>query len=334
MQLYAMEAETIVGSAPEPDQTGNSGKSIYTFVISWFGKHDNANRIAKAVVPASNSVTVVYSDPGGNLSRKFFCPSIERPNDSFFSDKFRACIDSCDADIILIIHADCQCDHWHKIPAHCKRTIEENPDIGVWAPMIDFSDWGLERTEIDKIPDSSFSIVAQTDGIVVGLTRQIVDRMRKVNLANNVYGWGIDLMYNYYTYSIGKISVVDRSLFVRHPDRTQYSTEAAFAEQREFMKQLTPAERTQSAQLDAIVGLRDRIGEARTKDPTAAADAKRELALLRQRILRGENAAKTQTLMRFFETVRLWIVELRGDEWDRGRRRLLFKHFWAYARRP
>ena len=100
------------------------------------------------------------------------------------------------------------------------------------------------------------------------------------------------------------------------------------------MKQLTPAERTQSAQLDAIVGLRDRIGEARTKDPTAAADAKRELALLRQRILRGENAAKTHTLMRFFETVRLWIVELRGDEWDRGRRRLLFKHFWAYARRP
>ena len=54
------------------------------------------------------------------------------------------------------------------------------------------------------------------------------------------------------------------------------------------MKQLTPAERTQSAQLDAIVGLHDRIGEARTKDPTAAADAKRELALLRQRILGGE----------------------------------------------
>jgi hypothetical protein len=334
MQLYATEAETIVDSAPEPDQTGNSGRSIHTFVISWFGKHDNADRIAKAVISASNSVTVVYSDPGGNLSRKFFCPSIERPNDSFFSDKFRACIDSCDADIILIIHADCRCDHWHKIPAHCKRAIEQNPDIGVWAPLIDFSDWGLERTEIDRIPDSSFSVVAQTDGIVVGLTRQIVDRMRRVNLANNVYGWGIDLMYNYYAYSIGKIAVVDRSLFVRHPFQTQYSTEAALAEQCEFMKQLTPAERTQSAQLDAIVRLHDRIGEARTKDPTAAADAKRELALLKQRILRGENAAKTHTLMRFFETVRLWIVELRSDGWDRSRRRLLFKHFWAYARRP
>ena len=148
--------------------------------------------------------------------------------------------------------------------------------------------------------------------------------MRKVNFANNIYGWGIDLMYNYYTYSIGKVSVVDRSLFVRHPDRTQYSTEAAFAEQCEFMKQLTPAERIQSAQLDAIVRLHDWIGEARTKDPTAAADAKRELALLKRRILRGDNAANTQTLMRFFETVRLWIVELRGDGRDRSRRRLLF----------
>ena len=91
------------------------------------------------------------------------------------------------------------------------------------------------------------------------------------------------------------------------------------------MKQLTPAERTQSAQLDAIVRLHDRIGEARTKDPMAAADARRELALLKQRILRGENAAKTtHTLIRFFETVRLWIVELRGDGRDRSRRRLLF----------
>ena len=65
-------------------------------------------------------------------------------------------------------------------------------------------------------------------------------------------------------------------------------------------------------------------GRRGPKIPTTAADAKRELALLKQRILRGENVAKTHTLMRFFETVRLWIVELRGDGRDRSRRRLLF----------
>jgi hypothetical protein len=334
MQASATEAKIIVDSPPEPDQARNSGKSLHTFVISWSGKHDNAERIAKAVVPTSNSVTVIYSDPNRDLSIEFLCPSIKRPNNFFFSDKFQACIDSCDADIILIIHADCHCDHWREIPERCKHTIEQNPDIGVWAPRIDFSDWRLERTEIAKIPDSSFSIVAQTDGIVVGLTRQIVDRMRKVNLTNNVYGWGIDLLFNCYTYSIGKISVVDRSIFVRHPATTEYSTESAFAEQCEFVKQLTPAERTQSALLDEIVHLHDRIKEAGTKDPTAAADAKRELALLSQRILGGENAAKTHRPMRFLESVRLWFVDLWGDGWNRSRRRLLFKHFWAYARRP
>jgi hypothetical protein len=333
MQPLATEAETIVNSAPERDRAGRSRKSIHTFVISWFGKHDNAAKIAKAVAPASNSVTVVYSDPDRNLSRKFSCPSIRRPNDLFFSDKFQACIDSCEADIILIIHADCHCDHWYKVPEHCKRAVEQIPDIGVWAPLIDFNDWGIQRTEIDKIPNSPFSIVAQTDAIVVGLTRQIVDRMRKVNLTDNMYGWGIDLMYNYYTYSVGKISVVDRSLFVRHPRGTEYSMEAATTELCEFVKQLTPAERIQSALLDAIVRLRDRIKEEGAKDPTVAADAKRKLALLRQRILGGENVMKTRTLMRISETLRFWFADLWDDGWDR-RRRLGFKHVWAYLQRP
>lgn len=288
MRLIATEVETTLDSAPEPDQAGNSVKSIHAFVISWFGKHDNAERIVKAVAPTSNSVTVVYSDPVRNLSRKFSCLSIKRPNNFFFSDKFQACIDSCDADIMLIIHADCHCNQWHKVPEHCKRAVEQIPNIGVWAPRIDFSDWALERTEIGKIPDSPFSIVAQTDGIVVGLTRQIVDRMRTVNLDNNIYGWGTDLMWNCYTYSIGRISVVDRSIFVHHPYGTEYSTEDASAELCEFMKQLTPAERIQSTLLNEIVRLRDRIKEAGIKDPAIAADAKRELALLSQRISGGE----------------------------------------------
>jgi hypothetical protein len=333
MQLLATEAETIVNSAPEPDQSGNSGRSIHTFVISWFGKHENAARIAKAVASTSSSVTVVYSDPDRNLSRKFSCPSIRRPNDLFFSDKFQACIDSCDADIILIIHADCHCDHWYKVPERCKRAFEQIPNIGVWAPLIDFNDWGVQRTEIDKIPNSPFSIVAQTDAIVFGLTRKIVDRMRKANLGGNIYGWGIDLMYNYYTYSVGKISVVDRSLFVHHPRGTEYLMEAATAELCEFVKQLTPAERTQSALLDAIVRLRDRIKEAGTKDPTVTAHDKRELALLSRRILSGENSAKTRALMRISETIRFWFADLWGDGRDRGRR-LAFKHVWAYLQRP
>ena len=34
------------------------------------------------------------------------------------------------------------------------------------------------------------------------------------------------------------------------------------------------------------------------------------------------------------EALRFWIVDLWGDGWDRHRRRLLFRHFWAYLRHP
>ena len=217
---------------------------------------------------------------------------------------------SCDADILLLIHADCDCDNWSEIPERCRRAVEENPNIGVWTPLIEFTDWGLDRTEIKKIPNSSLSIVVQTDAVVFGLTRVIADRMRKANLRKNIYGWGTDFMFNYYTYSLGEISVVDRSLLVRHPLGSKYSGEVATAQLIEFLKQLTPAEKAQSALLDAVVRLHDRIQEAGARDPAAVADAKRELAQLRQRILGAENHVNESMLTRASETARFWFVDL------------------------
>ena len=259
-------AETIGCSALDPDPVCPSKKSLHTFVISWFGKHDNAERIVRAVSSTSDYVSVVYSDPDSKLAPQFSCPAIRRSNDLFFGDKFRARIDSRDADIILLIHADCNCDNWSAIPESCRRAVDEIDNIGVWAPLIDFNYWSIDRTEIDRIPNSPFSIVAHTDAIVVGLTRQIVDRMRKANLERNVYGWGIDPMFNYYTYSIGMISVVDNSLLVRHPVATEYSWDAATTQQVEFLKQLTSAERAHPDLLDAVVRLRNTIKEVGTKD--------------------------------------------------------------------
>jgi hypothetical protein len=327
-------AELFVSSGPKSEGERKYKNSIHTFVISWFGKHENAESIVKAVTQTSTYVSVIYSDPNINVLPQFSCQAIRRPNDLFFADKFRACLESCDADILLLIHADCDCDNWSEIPERCRLAIEENPDIGVWSPLIDFTDWGLDRTEIKKIPESSLSIVVQTDAVVFGLTRVVADRMRKANFRKNIYGWGTDLMFNYYTYSLGEISVVDRNLLVRHPLGSKYSIEVATAQLIEFLKQLTPAEKAQSALLDAVVRLHERIREAGTKDPAAVAQAKRELAQLRQRILGEENHVNESMLTRSSETARFWCVDLWGDGWDRHRRRLLFKHFRAYLLRP
>ncbi len=308
--------------------------SIHTFVISWVGKHDNAERIAKAVASTSDFVTVVFSDPDRNLTPDFSCAVMRRSNDLFFGDKFRACIDSCEADVLLLIHADCDCDRWSAVPEHCRRAVEQNSNIGVWAPLIDFTDWGLDRTEIDKIPNSPFSIVAQTDAVVFGLTGKIVDRMRSANLDGNVYGWGTDHMYNYYAYSIGLISVVDRSIFVRHPHGTQYSYADAGAMQIEFLKQLTPTEREQSRLLEGIVRVRDRINEAGAQDSPLAAAARQELALLRQRILGGEKRVEGSSLTPAPGAARVRNFDVGGSRRGRRHPKFLLKDFWAYLRRP
>ena len=312
MAYSTTAAETIARSARDPDPVCPSKVSLHTFVVSWFGKHRNAEQIVRAVSSTSDYVSVVYSDPDSKSPPQFSCPSIRRSNDLYFGDKFRACIDSCDADIMLLIHADCSCDNWSTIPEHCRRAVGEIPNIGVWVPLIDFNYWGPDRTEIDRIPNSPFSIVAHTDAIVVGLTRRIVARMRKANLERNVYGWGIDPMFNYYTYSIGNIAVVDNSVFVRHPVATDYSWDVATTQQAEFLKQLTRAERTQSHLLDAVVRVRNAIKEAGSEDSTSLAVAERELALLSQRILRADKHVKSRALTCAAESARLWIANLRG----------------------
>ncbi len=291
-----------------------ANKTIHTFIISWFGKHDNADRIAEAVALTSDYVSVIYSDPDGILARRFSCESIRRPNDLFFGDKFQTCINSCDADILLVIHADCTSDNWTEVPRHCRSAVEQNRNIGVWAPFIDYIDWSLNKTEIDTIPNSSLSIVAQTDSTVFALTREIVDRMRKANYEGNIFGWGIDLMFNYYTYSIGKISVVDKGLLVYHPRNTEYSGEAATQQLVKFLQQLTPAELIQSVLLHAIIRLRVRVEQAENKDQTVVADTESELALSSERMLQAENNVKIPALRRVSDTIRFWFVAL----WSNG----------------
>jgi hypothetical protein len=283
MAQPATEAGIVGSATPESDEIRKL--SVHSFVISWYGKHGNAEKIIRAITAASDLVTVIYSDPDNNLYPKFSCRAVRRPNNLFFGDKFQACIDAFDSDVMLLIHADCDCDNWSEIPERCRHAAENIPNIGVWAPTIDFNYWSVERTEIDRIPNTSLSVVVHTDAIVVGLTRLIVERMRKADLEGNVYGWGIDPMFNYHTYAIGKISVIDRSLLVRHPSGTQYSWDAATAQQAEFLKQLTPAERAQSDLLDAVVRVRNRIMEGRAQDSALIDDAKQELALLTRRIL-------------------------------------------------
>ena len=85
---------------------------IHVFIISWAGQHDKAASIAGAVRGVAGKVSLVYSDPDPNLALEVDCSLIRRPDELFWGDKFRACLDAFDADLMLVIHADCKCEDW------------------------------------------------------------------------------------------------------------------------------------------------------------------------------------------------------------------------------
>jgi hypothetical protein len=218
--------------------------SIHTFIISWSGQHLNAEAIARAVHPASDAISMVYSDPDPQFCPNADCRLVRRPNHLFWGDKFQACLEFCTSDILLVIHADCRCDDWSALVFKCREALLAHSNIGVWAPLIDYTPWPLKDTQIGRLRNSNLNIVAATDAIVFAIRKDSCDRMKKAFIAENIYGWGIDWMFTSYNYANKKIAVVDRSIAVTHPRTRGYSWEQGTLQEKRFLEtQLTLIEK-------------------------------------------------------------------------------------------
>lgn len=231
--------------------------SFSIFVISWGGQHEKAISIAKSVASASDKTSIVYSDANPDLVLDVECDQIKRPNELFWGDKLKACLDACDSDLMLVIHADCDCEDWAELARKCRSAMSNNPIIGVWAPHIDWTQYNLGRTKIYDIKSTPFAVVAQSDAIVFCLSKNVIERLRRANYEQNSYGWGTDALAIAYAYSNGMIAVVDKTIHVKHPKSRSYSTEAAYAQCREFFRQFTMAESIQDALLRSFMKVQD-----------------------------------------------------------------------------
>jgi hypothetical protein len=231
----------------------------HIFIISWAGQHENAIFIANQISLVASKITIVYSDPNPNFSLNTSCALIKRPNDLFWADKFQASLHAFNDDIMLVIHADCKCDDWKGLVIRCNEIFLRNKDIGVWAPKIEGTPHYLQRTKIASINnnDLSLSLVAQTDGIVFALSQPILNRMKKVNYANNKYGWGIDWIFCCTAYAFNLMVVVDENYTVIHPLQRGYDTKKAVTDMNIFLKQLTTTEFIQYRLLSSYLKLND-----------------------------------------------------------------------------
>lgn len=217
----------------------------HVFIISWAGQHESAVTIARALRGVAARITVVYSDPDPDLALPGDCEGLRRPDELFWGDKFNACLGAFDSDLLLVIHADCRCADWPELVRRCAATMQEDPGIGVWAPLIQGANLDIRKTHIADLRDTTLSVVAQTDAIVFALSRAVVARMKEADYGMNLYGWGIDDMAAAYCFSRNLLVVVDKSLPVDHPVSSGYPKEAAERQKGEFLRQLTFAEAVQ-----------------------------------------------------------------------------------------
>lgn len=239
--------------------------TLHIFIVSWAGQHANAARIAESLSGAADRLSIVYSDPDLALIPDAGCESIRRPNELYWGDKFKACLDACDEDLMLVIHADCQCDDWKGMAGKCREAHRKINNLGVWAPLVDWTPFDIANTVIATIDRSPLRVVAQTDAIVFSLSRPVADRMRRADYEKNIYGWGIPWMFVACAFSNNMLAVVDESVPVKHPQGRGYDENAARSQMNEFLQQLSPAELVQYRLLKSHIELNRRINMRRQK---------------------------------------------------------------------
>lgn len=210
--------------------------TLKVYVISWSGRHQAAHDIAEGLFTKGVDVTVVYSDPNPNLKIDERLPSLRRPDSLMWADKLAACVESCNADVMLVIHADCESQDYFSLAEECAAAFCKHEDLSVWSPDIDGTYWSLDDTGIAKIPNSTLTAVASIDFLVFGLDQQAINRLKSVNTKYNLMGWGFDILVSCWAHKNNRLVCVDRSQKVRHSTGSGYDAKQARAEYRAFIK--------------------------------------------------------------------------------------------------
>jgi hypothetical protein len=231
--------------------------TLQVFVISWKGMHGQACRMADALVQAGLEVVLVYSDPDHDFLPATLARTVRRSDDLFFGDKFQACLDHFSAQHMLLIHADCQCNDWVALAQRGLQVLSTMPKVWMWAPEIDYTGFGLERTRIMALAQSELVVAAHCDTIVFGIHQSVVKRLQKASLAENVYGWGVGWLAAAYAYAHQHCVVIDRSVQVKHPRTRSYDSKQANAQRDRYLQQLTFDEKVQSSLLGSHMALKD-----------------------------------------------------------------------------
>jgi hypothetical protein len=224
------------------------------FIISWVGQHEKAQHIAEELSKFSQNIYVIFSDANDDfkfISNNF--KAIKRPNELYWEDKFKTCIDNADDEGILVIHADCICSDWPLLLEKCVNATDNNPTIGVWAPMINGKYWNIKSSGIFKFNNSNLVASAIVDAIIFYLSPDIIRRMRRVKYGANKFGWGIGGLFCSASHVLNKYVTIDISIEAIHPEGMRgYDTNFAKIQMMNFFNQYSIIEKFSTACLQLM----------------------------------------------------------------------------------
>ena len=165
------------------------------------------------------------------------------PNTKYFGRKFAEALASCGSDVLQIIQADAVFADWSQIVERCQSRFGQRPQLGLWAPRVDYSPWTPSRVDIRPLIDQGLTAVAQTDGVVLAFSSAAMNRLRQLDYACNNLGWGIDWVAICHCYVHGLEVMREDGQTILHPPSRGYGWRDAVVQCEIFMRQMNDEER-------------------------------------------------------------------------------------------
>jgi hypothetical protein len=237
--------------APIAGARGARAVKIHAFIFCWPGQVESTRRLRSAVRPHVDLLTVIDSsgEALAESSAEWIC--VDRA--FFYGRLFRTALEHFAGDVLLQIQSDASAEDWGAVIRACRRRFGAMKKLAIWAPEVDYTVWVTEWVKLYEIPDTGLVGVAQTDGIVSALDKDIVRFLKTLDYSQNNLGWGIDWAAIGYAFASGKLVLRDTTVRVEHPQGSGYGHDPAYDGQSAFLAQLPIPVALQCAMLTKIL---------------------------------------------------------------------------------
>lgn len=216
--------------------------TIHAFIFCWPKWEAATHHIAAALDGHVDHLTVMYKNDTGVDE---IGPGEWRriPSSCYYGWQFAESLRLNRGDVMLHVQADAGSGGWPHLVARCRDAFHGMPDLGVWAPNVDYTPWSPQLTQVRSLGGNGLAAVTLTDGILWALSRAVVERLGRLDYAHNNLGWGMGSAAAAMAMTNGLAVAMDLTLDVTHPKGSGYDQAKAQEEMAAFMGQLPAAQR-------------------------------------------------------------------------------------------